>query len=133
MIKIIMGLKGTGKTKSLIEQVNAAVKTNSGDVVCIEKDRKLVYDVSHKARLISASEYEIDTYDKFFGFLCGLAAGNYDISTIYIDSIMKICKGDIAELEAFVIEIEKIIKNIDIVITASYDEKLATETIKNHF
>ena len=74
-----MGLKGTGKTKTLIDGVNAAVAENHGSVVCIEKGTKLRYDVSHQARLISADEYKIDDYEKFFGFVNGILAANFDI------------------------------------------------------
>ena len=69
MVKIIMGLKGTGKTKALIDSVNASVAEDHGSVVCIEKGTKLRYDISHAARLISAEEYKIDDYEKFFGFV----------------------------------------------------------------
>ena len=108
MIKIIMGMKGTGKTKTLIEQVNSAVQEAHGNVVCIEKGTKLRYDVSHQARLISAAEYKIDDYEKFFGFISGIVAGNFDITHIFIDSITKICGGntDMNELEKFVEDIQ---------------------------
>lgn len=135
MIKIIMGMKGTGKTKTLIEQVNSAVQEAHGNVVCIEKGTKLRYDVSHQARLISAAEYKIDDYEKFFGFISGIVAGNFDITHIFIDSITKICGGntDMNELEKFVEDIQHISENIQVTLTVSYDEKEAPEAIKKYF
>ncbi len=133
MIKIVMGLKGTGKTKMLIQEVNAAVAKDHGSVVCIEKEPKLTYDISHKARLISASEYDINTFDRFFGFLSGLMAANYDITDIYVDSIFKICGDDMAKFEEFLTEVEKILKNVNVFITVSGDEKTATQAIRNYF
>jgi hypothetical protein len=132
MIKIIMGLKGTGKTKALINEVNNAVKEENGDVICIEKGTKLRYDVSHSARLISASEYKIDSYEKFFGFISGLIAGNYDITAVYIDSITKICNDNnsMEDLTSFIESINHIAEHVNIVITISYDINLIPEALK---
>lgn len=99
MIKIVMGLKGTGKTKTLIEAVNNAAEVEHGNVVCIEKGDKLKFDISHKVRLVNSDEFDIKDFDMFYGFLCGLVAGNYDITHIFIDSVMKICGED--DLKAF--------------------------------
>lgn len=134
MIKIIMGLKGTGKTKTLINEVNNAVKEENGDVICIEKGTKLRYDISHNARLISASEYKIDSYEKFFGFISGLIAGNYDITAVYIDSISKICNdnNNIEDLASFIESINHIAEHVNIVITVSYDITLIPESLKKY-
>ena len=90
MVRIIMGLKGSGKTKRLVELVHTAVKEESGNVVCIEKDRKLTYDIPYQARLIHASEYGICTNAMLKGFISGLHAGNFDISHIFIDGLYKL-------------------------------------------
>lgn len=132
MIKLIVGLKGTGKTKTLIAEANAAMATEHGCVVCIEKGRKLIYDISHKVRLISSQEYDINTYDRFFGFLCGLMSANYDITNIYVDSITKICGDDLAALEAFLSEVAKMIRNIDITITLSHDVNDLSDELKKY-
>ena len=132
MIKLIVGLKGTGKTKTLISEANAAMAADHGCVVCVEKGRKLIYDISHKVRLISSEEYNIDSYDRFFGFLCGLMSANYDITNIFVDSITKICGDDLAALEAFLAEVSKVIRNIDITITLSYDEKHLSEELRKY-
>lgn len=132
MIKLIVGLKGTGKTKTLISEANAAIANENGCVVCVEKGRKLIYDISHKVRLISSEEYDINTYDRFFGFLCGLMSANYDITKIYVDSITKICGDDLTALEAFLDEVQKVIRNIDIIITLSHDANDLSDTLKSY-
>jgi hypothetical protein len=89
MVKVIMGLKGSGKTKRLVEFVRQAIQEEHGDVVCIEKDKNLTYDIPYQARLIHASDYEIGTFEFMKGFISGLRAGNYDISHIFIDNFHK--------------------------------------------
>ena len=110
MVKIIMGLKGTGKTKTLIDSVNTAARADHGSVICIEKGPKLTYDVSHKARLINVEEYSVDNYEKFLGFVNGIIAGNFDITDIFIDSITKIC-GNNADMQSLLTFIEGIVKS----------------------
>lgn len=89
MVKVIVGLKGSGKTKKLVELVSRAVEEEQGDVICIEKDRALTYDIPYQARLIYASDYQIGTFEFMKGFISGLRAGNYDISHIFIDNFHK--------------------------------------------
>jgi len=132
MIKLIVGLKGTGKTKTLIADANAAIAAEHGCVVCVEKGRKLIYDISHKIRLISAQEYDINSYDRFYGFLCGLMSANYDITDIFVDSITKICGDDLADLEKFLSEVESVIRNINIHITLSRDVSELSDELKKY-
>lgn len=94
MIKLIIGKKGSGKTKLLIDKVNAAATASSGNVVCIEQGMKLTFEIDHKVRLIDAEEYNIKGYDAFYGFVSGILAGNYDIKEIYVDGILRIGNGD---------------------------------------
>ena len=89
MVKIMVGLKGSGKTKRLVELVTKAVEEEQGDVICIEKDKNLTYDIPYQARLIHASDYNIGTFEFMKGFISGLRAGNYDISHIFIDNFHK--------------------------------------------
>lgn len=89
MVKLLMGLKGSGKTKHLIELVNDAIHNEKGSVICIERGKKLTYDINYKARLIDISTFSVDSYAMLRGFLCGLYAGNYDISHIFIDNLYK--------------------------------------------
>lgn len=85
-----MGLKGTGKTKTLVELVRKAVDEEHGDVICIEKDKVLTYDIPYQARLVHASEYGIQSIDLMRGFISGLSAGNFDITHVFIDNLFKI-------------------------------------------
>lgn len=132
MIKLIVGLKGTGKTKALISEANAAAAVEHGSVFCVEKGRKLIYDISHKVRLISSEEYGINSYDRFFGFLCGMLSANYDITDIFVDSITKICGDDPAALEAFLAEVSNVIRNVNITITLSKAPEDLSDELKKY-
>lgn len=97
-----MGLKGTGKTKTLVELVRKAVDEEHGDVICIEKDKVLTYDIPYQARLVHASEYGINSIDLMRGFISGLSAGNFDITHVFIDNLFKIIgQADASALEDF--------------------------------
>ena len=89
MVRLIMGMKGSGKTKQLIELINNAAKDEPGNVVCIEANRNMTYDIHYRIRLIDAQEYRLNSYDLFRGFISGLYAGNYDISHVFIDNLCK--------------------------------------------
>ncbi len=91
-----MGLKGTGKTKTLVELVRKAVEEEHGDVICIEKDKALTYDIPYQARLVHAAQYGINSLELMRGFISGLAAGNFDITHVFIDNLFKII-GDVDE------------------------------------
>ncbi len=93
MVRIIMGEKGTGKTKKLIEMINDAASQEAGNVVCIEDEKTMTFDIHYHVRLIVAEEYPIATYEAMRGFISGLYAGNYDISHIFIDNLFKIVGG----------------------------------------
>ncbi|MEG1464860.1 MAG: hypothetical protein RSC11_08200, partial [Mucinivorans sp.] len=87
MVKVIMGLKGSGKTKQMIDLINTAVASEHGNVVCIERGPKLTYDIHYKIRLVEASQYDLTSFDTLKGFVSGLYAGNYDITHVFIDSL----------------------------------------------
>ena len=136
MIRVIMGKKGSGKTKQVIEMINSAVETEHGNVVCIEKGEKLMLDISHKIRLVEASEYDIADYTAMKGFISGLYAGNYDITHIFIDSLTKILGVECNfETEKFLEWLENFSRKngIKFTITISDDESLASEGIKKYF
>ena len=90
MVTLLIGIKGSGKTKKLISLANEAVTKSTGNVVVIEKGAKLTYDVTHKARLIDTDQYHVSGYDVLFGFISGICAGNYDVTDIFVDSTFKI-------------------------------------------
>ena len=132
MIQVIMGLKGSGKTKKLIDSINATVAQASGDVVCIEYGKKLTYDINYRVRLVDSEEYAISNADMLKGFLSGLHAGNFDITNVYIDNLYKTIGNDRAVGEEFVAWCAKFAatNNMNITITISDDPALASEEIK---
>ena len=95
MVRLIMGAKGSGKTKHLIEMINNAAKDEPGNVVCIEANRTMTYDIHYHIRLIDAEEYKLNSYDLLRGFISGLYAGNYDITQVFIDNLCKIVGGGV--------------------------------------
>lgn len=117
MVTLIIGKKGTGKTKKLISLANEAVATSSGNVVVIEKGAKLTYDVTHKARLIDTDQYGVAGYDMLFGFISGICAGNYDVTDILVDSTFKICGKDFAALSDFLTKLNALAGTSDTKIT----------------
>lgn len=134
MIHVIMGLKGSGKTKKLIDSINDAVKNANGDVVCIEYGKKLTYDVSHRARLVDSKEYAINNLDMLKGFLSGLHAGNFDITHVYIDNLYKTIGNDRGNGEAFILWCADFAEanNMEITVTVSDDPALASEDVKHY-
>lgn len=101
MISLIIGKKGTGKTKHLIETVNSAAQASKGNVVCIEKGNMLKFDVTSAVRLIDAEEYGVNNADTYYGFLCGICATNYDVTDIFGDATLKIIGGDVHDAADF--------------------------------
>ena len=134
MIHVIMGLKGSGKTKKLIDSIHAAVEQASGDVVCIEYGKKLTYDVNYRVRLVDSQEYGISNLDMLKGFLSGLHAGNFDITNVYIDNLYKTIGADRATGEAFIAWCAEFANanNMNITITVSDDPELASEAVKQY-
>ena len=132
MIQIIMGLKGSGKTKKLIDSINEAVASAQGDVVCIEYGKKLTYDVNYRVRLVDSKEYGINNLDMLKGFLSGLHAGNFDITNVYIDNLYKTIGADRAAGEAFILWCAAFAEanNMNITVTVSDDPALASEEVK---
>ncbi|MBR4950650.1 MAG: hypothetical protein IKU23_06830 [Clostridia bacterium] len=131
-MQLIVGLKGTGKTKTLIEEVNRASNETKGVVICIEYGRKLNSDITTRARLVDALEYGIDSADKLYGFVCGMFACNYDITELYIDSALKICADDVAAFEEFVVKTAKLadLYKIECIVTASCEAATLSEKVK---
>ena len=126
MISIILGHKGSGKTKRLISSVNEAIENSKGNVVCIEKETNLTYDVNYRARLIATDDYEVKGYGAFFGFLAGVCAGNHDITDVLVDATLKIGGRNYDELAAFLEKIYELSsdheKNFVFTISADREE-----------
>lgn len=95
MIELIIGSKGSGKTKVLIDRVKKAVEETNGIVACIEKGTKLTFEIDHKVRLIDADSYSIEGFDAFYGFINGILSCNYDIKEIFVDGILRIGDRDV--------------------------------------
>ena len=121
MINLIPGKKGTGKTKILVDAIEASVKNATGNVVCIERGMKLTYDLPHKVRLVDAEEYGINSYDAFYGFVAGVLAGNYDIQEIFVDGILRIGGRDYEAFGSMIEKVAMLAKDIKIVFTVSAD------------
>ena len=134
MINVIMGLKGSGKTKKLIDSINETVAKAQGDVVCIEYGKKLTYDVNYRVRLVDSKEYGINNLDMLKGFLSGLHAGNFDITNVYIDNLYTTIGADRANGEEFVewCAAFAAANNMNITITISDDVALASENVKKY-
>ena len=134
MIHVIMGLKGSGKTKKMIDSINEAVASAQGDVVCIEYGKKLTYDVNYRVRLVDSKEYGISNLDMLKGFLSGLHAGNFDITNVYIDNLYKTIGTDRAAGEAFIIWCAAFAEtnNMNITVTVSDDPAEASEEVKKY-
>lgn len=132
MIKLITGIPGTGKTKTLISMVNEAVKASKGNVVCIEKGIKLRFDIDYNVRLINTDEYLINDAQSLFGFVSGVIASNHDVTEIFIDAALKICNHDVAAFEKAVLELNSLSEKtgVNIVLTSSIPKGEESDSIK---
>lgn len=126
MVTLLIGKKGSGKTKKLIQLANEAVAASQGNVVVIEKGLKLTYDITSKARLVDTDQYSIKGYDMLFGFISGICAGNYDVTDILVDSTFKICPEAIDGIEEFTKKLQDLAEtaqtNIILLVSADEDE-----------
>lgn len=134
MLELIIGVKGTGKTKQLIELVNAALATSDGNVVCLEKGDKLRFDLSYRCRLIDTEHYSVDSAEALYGMVAGILASNHDVTDLFIDSALKICKDDLAAFEPILDKINDLCEKCEVkcVITSSLDVAAATDTLKKY-
>ena len=136
MVKVIMGKRGSGKTKQLIEMVNDAIVKEDGHVVCIEMKQKLRYDINYKARLVEAENYPFRGYDGLLAFVAGIYASNFDVTHIFIDSLYKIAGcDDVKAAEEFLDRLSAFssVNNIKFTVTISADIETATDGIKKYF
>ena len=134
MLKLMIGVKGTGKTKTLIEMVNSAINTSNGAVVCIEKGDKLRYDIKYQARLINTEEFLVSDAQSLYGFVAGILASNHDVTELFIDSALKICNNDIASFEKMLDELATLVAKTgtNLFITSSMPAEEASDTVKKY-
>ncbi len=131
MISMIIGHKGSGKTKKLIENINARVEESHGNVVCIEKGQILTYDLTYRVRLVDSDRFCIGSYDELYGFISGICAGNYDVTDIFVDGTLKIGGQDKDALLSFLERLSKLadMAKTKIMLTISCDEEELPEGI----
>lgn len=133
-MKLIIGVKGTGKTKTLIEMVNSTIDSSNGSVICIEKVDKLKFDIKYQCRLIDSDEYFVCDAQSLFGFIAGIFASNHDVTDLFIDSALKICGNDADAFDVFLGEMNKLSEKcgVNIVMTSSIPVEEASETVKKY-
>ena len=138
MVKLIMGLKGSGKTKTLVELVKQAVEVESGSVVCIERNNALTYDIPYTVRLINGGDYGINTFELMKGFLCGLHAGNFDITHVFVDNLYKTINKPVdagmEEVDAFLAWAARFaeVNGMNLTFSISEDVANASEEMKKY-
>ena len=132
MIKIIAGKKGSGKTKKLIDMTNDTAKTSAGNVVFLDKDNSYMYEIDRAVRFVNVNDYHVNSAEMFLGFLGGMLASNYDISTIFVDAFLKLIKVDLADAGWFFDSLESYGKKHDVtfVLSVSADPEELPEAVK---
>ena len=130
MIKLFIGAKGSGKTKTLIELVNNATNASNGSVVCIEKGDKLTHDITYKARLVDTDAYKITDAVALYGFIAGILASNNDITDVFVDSALKIVGDDVDAFAAMLKNLESVTVDVNLVMTASIAVEDCPDSIK---
>ena len=133
-MKLIIGVKGTGKTTTLIAMVNSTIDSSNGSVICIEKGDKLKFDIKYQCRLIDSDEYFVCDAQSLFGFIAGIFASNHDVTDLFIDSALKICGNDADAFDVFLGEMNKLSEKcgVNIVMTSSIPVEEASETVKKY-
>ena len=134
MVKLIIGVKGTGKTKTLISMVNEAAEKSAGAVVCIEKGVGLRFDVKPTVRLINTNEYLVFDAEALYGFVAGILASNHDVTDLFIDGALKISNNDVAGFEAFLKAVDELTSKLDVnvVMTSSVPVEEASDLVKKY-
>ncbi len=134
MVKFILGAKGSGKTKLMIDMANEAGKKSNGSVVYIDRDRNHIHDLDRKLRFIDTSDFNIDSLKSFYGFLCGVISQNYDIEQIYIDGQKIITNAPDEQLEEFIFHLKKLGEKFgaNFVLSSSRNQEAAPEFLKEY-
>jgi len=133
MVRLIMSGSGEGKTKQLLELMEAAAENSTGCMVCIEPTRNMSFSLRHQTRMVDASEFAINSFESLRGFICGLYAGNYDISHIFIDDLYKVAGNrDDRSVSDFLNWLDSFSSplNLKVTLTISADPSMATDTMR---
>ncbi len=134
MIQLIVGRKGKGKTKQLLDKVNAEIKTASGSIVYLDKSTKHMFELNNRVRLVNVSEYMISGADEFIGFVCGIVSQDHDLEQVYFDSFLSIACLEGQDIEAVIQKLDAISKKFDVqfIISVSLDEHELPESLKSN-
>lgn len=133
MVQLIVGKKGKGKTKYLLDKVNTAIKDVSGNIVYLDKSSKHMYELNNKVRLIDVSSYPLKNADEFVGFICGIISQDHDLEQIYLDSFLKVSKLEDADVTDTLDQLDKIGEKygISIVVSISLDKEEIPEALQD--
>lgn len=133
MVQLIVGKKGKGKTKQLLDKVNNEVKTISGNIVYLDKSTKHMYELNNKVRLIDVSQYQLENNNEFLGFVCGIISQDHDLQQMYFDSFLKIASLEGEDISETVAKLEKISEafGVDFILSVSVDEAELAEGLKD--
>ncbi|MCM1185979.1 MAG: twitching motility protein PilT [Lachnoclostridium sp.] len=133
MVQLIVGNKGKGKTKQLLDKVNSEVKNILGSIVYLDKSTKHMYELNNKVRLIDVSQYLIESSSEFLGFVCGIISQDHDLQQMYFDSFLKISKLENQDITDVVTKLDKISEafHVDFVLSVSMDESELPDALKD--
>ncbi len=133
MVQLIVGNKGKGKTKHLLDKVNTEIKTASGNITYLDKSTKHMFELNNKVRLINVTDYLITNSDEFIGFICGIISQDHDLQQMYFDSFLKIACLEDKDIASVIAKLEKIgeVFGIDFILSVSLDENEIAEDLKS--
>ena len=133
MVELIVGNKGKGKTKHLLDKVNTVIKDAQGNVVYLDKSTKHMFELNNKIRLIDVSDYLVTNSDEFIGFICGIISQDHDLQHMYFDSFLKIACVNENDINAAIDKLETISTkfHVDFVLSISIDENALPDNLKS--
>lgn len=133
MVQLIVGEKGKGKTKHLLDKVNTEIKNVSGNIVFLDKSTKHMYELNNKVRLIDVSDFFVENASEFIGFVCGIVSQDHDLEQMYFDSFLPISKCTVDDIDACIEKLEKISEKFGVtfVISVSLTESVLSEYAKS--
>ncbi len=134
MVQLIVGNKGKGKTKQLLDRVNTEIKSADGNIAYLDKSTKHMFELNNKVRLINVSDYMIDNSDEFVGFISGIISQDHDLQQMYFDSFLKISCLEGKDISNTIVKLEKMSKafQVDFILSVSLDEHELPESVKKN-